>query len=398
MSEKLISRSPDLLKLRDEGFEVEVRSGFVLLRNVPYVTALCKVAYGTIVTNLDLNGDITRRPDDHQVWFAGEFPCKSDGTAIAGIAHSTANQTLFPGCDVQHRFSNKPADGYADYHAKLSRYAEIISNEARAIDPSVRAQTFKPVAAVEEESIFLYTDSASSRAGIASIATKLAMRKIAIVGVGGTGAYVLDLVAKTHAIEIHLFDGDWFLQHNAFRAPGAANFESLEKRLSKIAYFAGIYSQMRKGVIPHFGFIDDATVGQLAGFDFVFICVDRPAVRKLVSEFLRSQNTPFIDTGMDLELLEDQQCLIGSCRVTMSTPEKSGHFTCHVSTEDSGADEVYQTNIQVADLNALSAALAVVKWKKYCTYYQDCYKEHQSVYAINAHQLSRDEMTGVAPE
>jgi hypothetical protein len=34
---------------------------------------------------------------------------------------------------------------------------------------------------------------------------------------------VLDFTAKTHVKEIHLFDGDTFFQHNAFRAPGAAN-------------------------------------------------------------------------------------------------------------------------------------------------------------------------------
>lgn len=37
MQSALISRSPDLLRLRDEGYEVEVRSGHLLVHNVPYV-------------------------------------------------------------------------------------------------------------------------------------------------------------------------------------------------------------------------------------------------------------------------------------------------------------------------------------------------------------------------
>jgi tRNA A37 threonylcarbamoyladenosine dehydratase len=48
---------------------------------------------------------------------------------------------------------------------------------------------------------------------------------------GGTGSYILDLVAKTAVMEIHLFDGDDFNQHNAFRAPGAASLEDLEKHM-----------------------------------------------------------------------------------------------------------------------------------------------------------------------
>ena len=277
----------------------------------------------------------------------------------------------------------------------MTRYVEIISNPARAINPSVNACTYKPVAASEEDSIFVYTDSASSRVGIAGLAKKLAMDKVAIIGLGGTGSYVLDLAAKTHVREIHLFDGDEFLQHNAFRAPGAASFESLDKKPSKVSYFAGIYSQMRRGIVPHEGYLDDTTVDQLVGFNFVFLCVDKPAVRKLVSDFLHDQKIPFVDVGMELELIEEQQCLVGTCRVTLSTPDKFDHFLRHVSTKQNDANDLYRSNIQVADLNALNASLAVIKWKKYCGFYQDCYKEYQSAYAINAHQLTRDEIAAV---
>ena len=70
----------------------------------------------------------------------------------------------------------------------MTQYVEIISNPARAIDPSVDARTYKPILASEEDSVFIYTDSASSRAGIAGLAKKLAMSKVAIVGLGGTGS------------------------------------------------------------------------------------------------------------------------------------------------------------------------------------------------------------------
>jgi len=396
MSEKLISRNPDLKKLQDEGYEVEVRSGYLLLHSVPYVNSRREVAMGTLVTDLTLNSDQTQRPGDHQVWFAGEYPCNADGSAISALGTRTATQTLCEGLEVHHRFSCKPPEGYPDYHVKMTRYVEIISNPAQAI-ALVSARTYKPIVASEENSVFIYSDSASSRAGIAGLARKLAMDKVAIVGLGGTGSYVLDLVAKTHVREIHLFDGDEFLQHNAFRAPGAASIEALGKKPSKVGYYADIYGRMRRGVFPHDGYMDDSTVAQLAGFNFVFMCVDKPAVRKLVADFLHEQKIPFIDVGMELELIEDQQCLIGTSRVTLSTPDKFDHFPRHVSLKQSSADDLYESNIQVADLNALNAAMAVIKWKKYCGFYQDCYKEHQSAYAINAHQLTRDETVEAEP-
>lgn len=399
MSERLIGRSPDLKRLRDEGFEIEVRLGFLVVHAVPYLNAQKQVAFGKIVTDLTLNNDRTENPADHQVWFAGDHPCTSDGSIISQIKHTSETTTLCGGITVQHRFSCKPQGGYPDYHAKVTRYVEIIQSQAKAIDPEVDARTFKPVVSSEEDSVFLYTDSASSRAGIANVTRKTAMGRIAIIGLGGSGAYVLDFTAKTPVREIHLFDGDDFLQHNAFRAPGAASLQILEEKLKKVDYFARIYGQMRRGIFAHPNYVTEEDIAQLAGFDFVFICVDKPAVRKLLSEYLTKARIPFVDTGMELELLEEEQCLIGTCRVTLSTPEKSDHFPKHVSLEAGAvADDLYATNIQVADLNALCATMAVIKWKKFCGFYQDCYGEHQSAYAINAHQLTRDEITKIEPE
>lgn len=395
MSERLIARSPDLKRLRDEGYELEVRRGFLIVGSVPYVTPRKNVERGILVTDLALNDDRTQTPSDHQVWFAGDQPCNADGTPIGALGAQPCRQTLCEGIAVDLRFSSKPPSGYPDYYAKIAQYAEILGNPARALkpdDPTVTARTFRPVEAAEEESVFLYTDSASSRAGIVPVSEKLAMRRVAFVGLGGTGAYALDAVAKTPVREIHLFDGDRFLQHNAFRSPGAPSLDDLRKNLLKVQYYAELYGRMRRGIVPHAEFIDNETVSQLADFDFVFVCVDRPGVRRLISDFLKARNTPFLDVGMELELIEENVQLVGACRVTLSTAEKHEHFARHVSLEGAVVDDLYGTNIQVADMNMLNAALAVVKWKKFCGFYQDCYREHQSVYAINAHQLTRDEV------
>ena len=56
------------------------------------------------------------------------------------------------------------------------------------------------------------------------------MKKVVIVGLGGTGGYLLDLLAKTPIEEIHLYDDDIFGTHNAFRAPGAASLDDAPRR------------------------------------------------------------------------------------------------------------------------------------------------------------------------
>lgn len=391
MSAKLISRNPDLQRLRDEGYEIDVRSGYLVLDSVPYVNDRREVTRGILVSTLTLSGERTARPDDHQVWFIGDRPCHANGTPITALGGGDPSvHTLAENLQANFRFSCKPADGYPDYHAKMTRYVEILSHPAAAIDPSASARTYRPIEAIEAESVFHFTDSASSRAGIVALTRKLAMDRIAIIGIGGTGSFVLDLIAKTHVREIHLFDGDRYLQHNAFRAPGATSLETLIAQPYKVDYFAAEYGRMRRGIFSHSCFIDEDNINALTGFNFVFICVDRPAVRRIVSNFLHEHGIPFIDVGMEVELVDDQ-ALIGTCRVTLSTPEKHSHFGRHVSVEGEVDGDLYGSNIQVADLNALNAVLAVIKWKKFCGFYQDCYQEHQSAYALNTHQLTRDE-------
>src|SRR5204862_5138879 len=108
MSNALINHSDDLRRLRDEGYEVEVRGGFLLVGAIPYVNGQQQVLTGTLVSELTLAGDVTTTPGTHVINFIGEFPCDIHGTEIAAIKHSSGPQQLMEGLIVQHSFSNKP--------------------------------------------------------------------------------------------------------------------------------------------------------------------------------------------------------------------------------------------------------------------------------------------------
>ena len=399
MSPKQAALNLDIKRLFDDGYEVEVKNGYLVVHSVPYVNSDKQAKTGIVVTDLNENVGELLPQKDHQVWFVGEYPCYSTGAPIEAIRNVSNAQQLWEGFEVQHRFSCK-INGviYPDYYSKMKNYIDIISNEAKVIDPSVTACTHNVIASVEEDSVFRYHDSASSRADILALSAKLSMDKIAIIGLGGTGSYVLDLIAKTPIKEIHLFDGDIFLQHNAFRAPGAASIEDLTKKLPKVEYYLQIYDAMRKGIVPHADYITEDNIQQLAGFSFIFLCVDKGPVRKLISDFLREHKIPFIDVGMDLMMGPETENLIGTCRVTMSTPDKSDHFQKHVPMADDLEENLYSKNIQVADMNALNATLAVIKWKQFCGFYQDLYQVHHTTYSINSQSLTRDEMVGVPTE
>ena len=54
---------------------------------------------------------------------------------------------------------------------------------------------------------------------------------------------------------------------------------------------------------------------------------------------------------------------------------------------DIDLDNDYSRNIQIAELNALNAALAVIKWKKFLGFYVDIEQEHSSYYQIDGNHI-----------
>jgi len=389
-----------LQQLLDEGYVAEVQQQHLLLHSVPYVTAQGSLAEGVLVCKyIEDAGSIlppTAPGDDHQVWWIGSFPCRADGKLLTELVADTNTQNfqIFEGCVAQHRFSNKPeiwAGGFPDHYEKLSHYATLIQSQARAIDANVDARTRRVIVPREVDSVFRYADTSSARAEIVATSARLKLKKVAIVGVGGTGAYILDQVAKTPVWEIHLFDGDIFKQHNAFRSPGAATIDELRERPKKVDYYVRHYDPMRRGIIPHGEFIDASNVAALADFDFVFVCVDKGPARKLVCEFLVAKGVPFVDVGMDVVMDKETLELDGTCRATTATKTKNAHISGCLPTDDDDAEALYQQNIQVADLNALNAQLAVIKWKQLFGFYQDRFKSHHAVYTLSIQSLTREE-------
>ena len=81
----------------------------------------------------------------------------------------------------------------------------------------------------------------------------------------------------------------------------------------------------------------------------------------------------------------------GILRVTTSTPKKREHVSARISFSDGDDNNEYDCNIQIADLNALNAVLAVIKWKKLFGFYLDFDQEHHSTYTIDGNKLVNED-------
>lgn len=397
MSQRLVSLNPDLSRLRADGLDVLIsKSKYLLVRDIPYVNAAKQVKCGIIASALDLAGETTVAPQSHVVFFVGDPPCDEYGAHLPGVSGNT-NHALGEGFTPNHQISRKPTTGptpgqYADYYEKIKTYVAIVSSPAQAIDRCHSPYT-RPVVVPDEDedSVFHYLDTAATKAGIVEANRKLEGGKISIIGAGGTGSYVFDFIAKTPVAEIHLFDHDIFLNHNAFRCPGAASLEDLTRKHAKVDYLAGLYSSMRKRVIPHAYPIDENTIDELREMSFVFICIDKGAPKRLIVDRLQQWDVPFIDVGMGIQL-GDESTLGGILTVTTSTSKQRGHVANRIAFSDGEAENDYSSNVQIAELNALNAALAVIKWKKVCGYFDDVTKEHYCAYTIRSNQLISEDI------
>lgn len=385
MSQRLIARSDDLKRLQDEGYNVRTRGGTLVVRDVPYVTSEREVKRGILVTPLILANDTTVRPvDDHVAFFAGEKPHNAGGSPNQYVINENLGQS-YGDVAVNFQMSAKPrtTDGkYRDYHHKITTYIRILGRAVKAVDPDATAQTHPVIIEDEEETVFKYVDSAASRAGLEQLTEKLKVDSVAIIGLGGTGSYILDLLAKTPIGEIHLYDGDEFQQHNAFRAPGAPTSEVLEARPAKVHRFAEVYSAMREGIFEHAYNVDETNVTDLMGMSFVFIAIDDGSARKLIAEELEEFGVGFIDVGLGIKEKDGQ--LSGMARTTTSTPERRSRGRLPISGD---GDDDYTRNIQIADLNALNAILAVMRWKRFVGFYGDISSEFQSLFAVNSNYI-----------
>ena len=90
----------------------------------------------------------------------------------------------------------------------------------------------------------------------------------------------------------------------------------------------------------------------------------------------------------------DSDRLRGQIRTATSTPAKRNHVYEKNRIAFTTADEVneYDKNIQVVELNALNAAVAVIKWKKLFGFYADDGNEHFSVFVIAGNEIINEDV------
>ena len=396
MLEALTSLNSDLHRLQEEGFVMEACDGCLIVHHIPYLNANREMKDGTLIMPLCTSGDRTIRPNDHTAHWVGERPYDVNGNPLPSLVNPNGGQITCKGIRSNFFFSchaekeEFPPNGdYPDYYEKVKHYFDLIAAPALCLNPEAWHFINTPLDGTAEESPLRYMDTNASRAKITSLYSKFKGLKIGIIGLGGIGSYLLDLLAKLPVAEIHLFDADEINTHNAFRAPGAMEMDALSKAPKKVDYYASIYGNMHKGIVPHAVMVKSDNLSELDTLNYVFLSLDAVAAKRQIADYLIDHHIPFIDSGMGIGQNPDGK-LSGMIHVAIGTPDCYQHLSAVMGSEEAENDE-YATDIQIAELNALAADLSVIRWKKMLGFYADIQHEPCSIYTTNCNIIDNYE-------
>ena len=364
----LSQHNADIDKLLKKGYALSIDNNHLVVRDVPYLDSNGNLQIGAIVSIVNFINQNRISMRDHQIFFCGSHPHELNGKPIRNLGGGPTSVHLSSkDLVVQRSFSNKPPSGrFNDWFDKIENYVTIISGPA--MDKfDITPYSFRMVEE-NSKSIFKLRDTLTSRAEIGELSAKLEKDTIAIIGLGGTGSYLLDFLVKTPVKEIKGFDGDWYHVHNAFRSPGKLDEEELGKRKTEV--YKNRYQNFRESVNIYSNYITSDSEEELTGVTFAFVCVDSGDSRGEIFNLLIKLKIPFIDVGMGLD--KDAGLISGTLRTTYFS------FGSAQSVMDRGLaplsdipDDVYKSNIQISELNALNACLAIIKYKQIRGFYLD---------------------------
>ncbi len=372
MSASPIAPSPDIQRLVDEGYAITIQDGYLIVDNVPYVPQANTISRGALICAYAAINGVPQVKEDHTVWFTGSVPCQADGASLDDVLIADKSVQSIAGRQVHCRLSNKPPDlveMLANFYNKLIHYIRKLTSYARVIDPTISASCTGSFTYRQQPSVFYYPNTAITRSGLDAYEAKLILTKVSIVGLGGTGSYILDALAKTPVQEIHLYDNDVIEPATVYRMPGCMTVEQAHASIRKTEYLRELYSAMREGIFSHPVRIDLANVHELDDNSFVFIAVDDGQSRGLIARHLNAKRIPFIDVGIGVEKITENTQLFGRARVTLVEHDK-GSLVDMLPTVDDQEDALYN-NIQLVELNAINAMLAMVKYKQMLGFYAD---------------------------
>lgn len=364
--QELASLNPFIRDLDEQGYQLDFLNGYFVIYGLPYLDQAGSLRHGDWISPVDLSeGGVLDLPGNHQAWFRGSKPYNQGGRELSiGTRNHRLEVTTELVADLSFSFKlleDGQMRAYRSFEEKVRTYLDAITEPAMAVYPEATPLKGIESKAAAQNSPLRFPDTSSANYNLNDISSLLRSKKVAIVGLGGTGSYILDFLARTHLERIALFDDDKVHVHTIFRMPG---FIDRAIGQPKVDALARQYGKWHSAIEPINERVTQGNIERLLEFDFVFVSVDDGPARRFIVDWLSSKSIPFVDCGMGLN--RSLVGLNGTVRVTGLDRAAYDRTidTAYLPTGDTKEDE-YRRQAQIAELNALNAALAVVRFKQH---------------------------------
>ena len=174
--------------------------------------------------------------------------------------------------------------------------------------------------------------------------------------------------------EIHLLDNDEVEWHTFQRAPGAPTAEEIELvrtgSLLKVDYYHSKYAAFRDGIHPHAVRVDSPSMFReflsAHPIDYAFVCIDQLTEgdsprQDVVYCALSAVAVPFIDSGVSITV---EGGAVRGAVTTSFYDEGSMAWKDAIPNAKVEGDVPGYRNVQLPEVNALAASLAVMEWRR----------------------------------
>lgn len=370
--------------LIDRQYALSIAEGHLVVNDVWYLGADGNLLKGKLAAPLnEITPTKLGAPKNHQMYWSGSDPHYVGGEPVPLLGNGGAVDITIGGERYVRHLSNKPPEGFATYEALVEHYVALLSGPAEQVH-GVTARTGATYDVPEDRSPFKIRDTFSARAEITDLNVRLAEDDVAIIGLGGSGAFVLDFLAKTPVAAIRAFDFDTFKVHNAFRSPGAVDIEDFGHQKTEV--YRRKYEPFRHRLTFESRQIGRDNAALFDGVTFAFVCIDDGEARAEICDLLLKLGIPFIDVGMGVE--KENGVLDGLIRTTLFTSDTADKAKTGVPFDkvdnEAGA---YRKFVQIAELNAVNAALAVIRYKQFRGFYTDDNGYYETLLSLGLSRL-----------
>ena len=362
---ELANHNPFIKDLDELGYQSDFVGGYLVIYGLPYLDKEGELKHGDWISPIDLSEAVIDPPKNHQAWWRGGRPhdqSKRELRLGGGADHVSVAQDFISDYSFSFKLQeNGEMRAYRSFEEKVQTYLDAITAPALAAYPDATPLHGIEIKAAAQGSPLRLPDTMSARYNMNDVSSLLREKKWRSSAWAGPDP-ISSISSRERiwsGLRCSMTTRCMFTRFFAYRVSSRAQSEGF-----KVEALARQYGQWHTGLDPVPERITPDNIERLSDFDFVFVSVDDGPARCHIVDWLSARGIPYVDCGMGLN--RSAVGLSGFVRITGVDREafEGNVNTPQLPIENAKNDE-YRKQAQIAELNALNASMAVIRFKQH---------------------------------